>query len=127
MTATLYGITTCDTVRKARAWLAAHGVEYVYRDLRADGIDRKRLASWCRTAGWETVLNRASTTFRELPEKDKAGLTPDLAIALMLKHPTLIKRPVVEAGSELLVGFREPAYRAAFPLLTGSIHRTNQK
>jgi arsenate reductase len=114
MTVTLYGITTCDTVRKARAWLAAEGVPYAYRDLRADGVDRKRLTAWCGKAGWETVFNRASTTFRELPDTDKVGLTEAKAIALMLKHPTLIKRPVVESGSQLLVGFKEPAYRAAF-------------
>jgi arsenate reductase len=115
MTVVLYGITTCDTVRKARAWLAANDVAYVYRDLRADGVDRQRLAAWCDGAGWETILNRASTTFRELPEKEKAGLTEQRAISLMLKHPTLIKRPVVETDSDLLlVGFKEPAYRAAF-------------
>lgn len=113
MNVTLYGITTCDTVRKARAWLGAHGIAYAYHDLRKDGVDRDRLATWCRKAGWETVLNRASATFRELPEKDKARLTEDAAIALMLKHPTLIKRPVVETRKDLLVGFREPAYRAA--------------
>jgi Spx/MgsR family transcriptional regulator len=114
MAVTLYGITTCDTVRKARAWLGAHGVDHAYRDLRTDGVDKARLAAWCRKAGWETVLNRASTTFRELPENDKAGLTEAKAIALMLKHPTLIKRPVVESEAGLLVGFKEPAYRAAF-------------
>lgn len=114
MTVTLYGITTCDTVRKARAWLGARKVEYSFRDLRADGIDRKRLERWCQAAGWEVLLNRASATFRELPDRDMTGLTKDRAITLMLAHPTLIKRPVVETGTDLLVGFKEAVYGATF-------------
>jgi Spx/MgsR family transcriptional regulator len=114
LSVTLYGITTCDTVRKARAWLDGHGVAYAFHDYRAQGIDRARLAGWVVEAGWEKLLNRASTTFRGLDAADREGLDETKAIALMLAHPTLIKRPVVEGAGRLLVGFKPDAYTAAF-------------
>lgn len=114
MTVTLYGISNCDTVKKARAWLDANGVAYAFHDYKALGAARPQLECWCDNAGWETVLNRAGTTFRKLPDASKAGLDRDGAIALMLAQPSMIKRPVVEAGDILLVGFKPGAWAATF-------------
>jgi arsenate reductase len=111
---TIYGIANCDTMKKARAWLAAHGVEAVFHDYKKDGIDEARLARWSRQVGWETLLNRAGTTFRKLADKDKQGLDERKAIALMLAQPSLIKRPVLEYGAKTpLVGFKPETYAAA--------------
>lgn len=109
----IYGIKNCDTMKKARAWLDKHGVDYSFHDYKTAGIDKDRLARWSKMAGWETLLNRAGTTFRKLPEADKANLTATKAMALMLAQPSMIKRPVLEIGSELLVGFRPETYAAA--------------
>ena len=111
---TIYGIKNCDTMKKARAWLDAHGVTYSFHDYKAEGIDRAKLEGWVKRAGWETLLNRAGTTFRKLPEKDKEGLTEKKAVVLMLAQPSTIKRPVLEAGRTLLVGFRPDDYAKAF-------------
>ena len=113
MSITMYGIKSCDTVRKARAWLEKHGVEYAFHDYKTAGVDRKRLEAWCAELGWETLLNRAGTTFRKLPDADKEGLTAHKAVALMLAQPSMIKRPVLEAGRRLLVGFDAGEYDAA--------------
>jgi arsenate reductase len=110
---TIYGIKNCDTMKKARAWLDAQGIAYVFHDYKAEGIDRARVERWSREAGWETLVNRSGTTFRKLPEKDKDTLTEKKAIALMLEQPSLIKRPVLEAGGKLLVGFKPEAYQQA--------------
>ena len=107
---TLYGIKNCDTMKKARTWLDAHGVAYRFHDYRAEGIDREHLAEWCRKLGWEILLNRAGTTFKKLPDTDKTDLNERKAIALMLAQPSMIKRPVLEAGGKLLVGFKEADY-----------------
>ena len=114
MTATLYGIRNCDTVKKARVWLDDHGVGFAFHDFNTAGIEAVKLADWCDRAGWETVINRAGTTFRKLPESDRADLTRDRAVALMLAQPSMIKRPVVEADGALLIGFKPDAYAAAF-------------
>ena len=114
MTLTLYGIPNCDTVKKARAWLDQHGVSFVFHDYKKAGIDRARLQDWIAAHGWEVVLNRAGTTFRALPEADKADLTPERAIALMLAQPSMIKRPVLDLGDRTLVGFKPELYEAAF-------------
>lgn len=112
---TIYGIPNCDTMKKARAWLAEHSVEYVFHDYKTAGIDRARLESWCRDAGWEVVLNRAGTTFRKLSDADKQGLDERKAVALMLEQPSLIKRPVLEIGGRKpLIGFKPDLYAAAF-------------
>ena len=111
---TIYGIKNCDTMKKARAWLDARGVSYAFHDYKAAGIDRGRLESWARAVGWETLLNRAGTTFRALPEKDKAALSDKKAIALMIAQPSMIKRPVLEGSGPLLVGFKPDAYAARF-------------
>jgi arsenate reductase (glutaredoxin) len=108
---TLYGIKNCDTMKKARAWLDARGRTYVFHDYKAAGIDRKRLQGWARQVGWETLLNRAGTTFRKLPEADKEGLTEAKAIDLMLARPSMIKRPVMELkDGKLVVGFKPDVY-----------------
>jgi Spx/MgsR family transcriptional regulator len=109
---TIYGIRNCDTMKKARAWLDAHGIAYGFHDYKAGGIDRKRLEAWAKRVGWETLLNRAGTTFRKLPDNDKQGLTEARAIALMLDQPSMIKRPVLELGSKIIVGFKVETYAA---------------
>jgi len=110
MTVTVYGIKNCDTVKKARAWLDAHGVAYDFHDYKIAGLMRSRLEKWCDERGWETLLNRAGTTFRKLPPKDTEGLTRAKAVALMLEHTSLIKRPVVEGQGLLLVGFKPESF-----------------
>jgi arsenate reductase (glutaredoxin) len=113
MTVTLYGIKNCDTMKKARAWLDARGVAYAFHDYKAQGIDRAWLEAWARSVGWEALLNRAGTTFRKLPDADKAGLDEGRAMALMLDQPSMIKRPVLNLGGRLLVGFNPDEYEAA--------------
>src|SRR5579862_1670297 len=110
---TIYGIKNCDTMKKARAWLEKHGVAYDFHDYKALGIERGRLEDWAGKVGWEVLLNRAGTTFRGLPEKDKEGLGEKKAIALMLAQPSMIKRPVLDLGNKLLVGFKPEQYGAA--------------
>jgi arsenate reductase len=114
MTITIYGIRNCDTMKKARGWLDSHGVAYAFHDYKSAGIDRARLERWCKTVGWETLLNRAGITFRKLSETDKQELDAEIAIALMLEQPTMITRPVLDLGDrKLLVGFKPDAYNAA--------------
>ncbi len=107
MTVTVYGIPNCDTVKKARDWLTARGITYAFHDYKKAGIDAARLTQWAETAGWERLLNRAGTTFRKLPEADRSDLDQAKAIAIMLANPSCIKRPVVEHGEGLLVGFKD--------------------
>jgi len=114
MPITIYGIKNCDTMKKARTWLEKHGVDYDFHDYMAAGIERGRLEGWSNKVGWETLLNRAGTTFRKLADKDKEGLTEKRALALMLAQPSMIKRPVVELGrGKLLVGFKPEEYATA--------------
>lgn len=110
---TLHGIPNCDTMKKARGWLDAHGVGYAFHDYRKDGIDAATLRRWSAAAGWEALLNRAGTTFRKLPEDERADLDEDKAIGLMLAQPAMIKRPVLVADDTLLIGFKPEAYAAA--------------
>jgi arsenate reductase len=107
---TIYGIKNCDTMKKARAWLDGHGVAYVFNDCNNEGIAKDRLKDWCGELGWETLLNRAGTTFRKLPDADKEGLNERKALALMLAQPSMIKRPVLDVGGKLLVGFKPEIY-----------------
>lgn len=113
-TVTIYGIKNCETMKKARAWLEDHGVDYAFHDYKTSGIGKSKLEGWAREVGWETLLNRSGMTFRKLPDADKEGLTEKKAIALMLAQPGMIKRPVIEAGGRTMVGFRPDAYAAAF-------------
>jgi arsenate reductase len=112
-TITIYGIKNCDTMKKARAWLDGHGVTYDFHDYKAAGIERGRLEGWASKVGWETLLNRAGTTYRKLPDKDKEGLTEKKAIALMIAQPAMIKRPVLDVAGKLLVGFKPDIYAKA--------------
>ena len=111
---TVYGIKNCDTMKKARAWLDQKGVAYTFHDYKAAGIDRDVLTRWMGQVGWETLLNRAGTTFRKLPEAQKEGLNAAKALSLMLAQPSMIKRPVVEMDGKILVGFKPATYAEAF-------------
>ena len=111
---TLYGIPNCDTVKKARAWLAEAGVAAEFYDYKKLGVPAAMLIEWVDRAGWERLLNRAGTTFRKLPEEAKAGLDLDKAVALMLAHPSAIRRPVVVDGERLEVGFDPARYAELF-------------
>jgi arsenate reductase len=110
---TIYGIKSCDTMKKARAWLDQRGVAYAFHDYKAAGIDRGRLDAWVAAVGWEALLNRAGTTFRKLPDADRQGLDAAKAIALMLASPSMIKRPVLVSGETILVGFKPEQYERA--------------
>jgi arsenate reductase len=106
----IYGIKNCDTMKKARTWLDTHGVAYEFHDYKAAGVEKDKLKQWSDKLGWEILLNRAGTTFKKLPDADKEGLTEKKALSLMLAQPSMIKRPVLEIGSKLLVGFKPDIY-----------------
>jgi arsenate reductase (glutaredoxin) len=111
---TIYGIKNCDTMKKARAWLDTRGIAYAFHDYKALGIESGTLQRWARELGWERLLNRAGTTFRKLPEAEKAELSEEKAIALMCSQPSLIKRPVLDIGGKLIAGFDPAVYAATF-------------
>ena len=113
MTVTMFGIKNCDSIKKARAWLGDHGIAYDFHDYKAAGIDAARLQRWAKDVGWEILLNRAGTTFRALPDKDKRDLTEAKAITLMVAQPSMIKRPVLDIGKARLVGFKPEVYAEA--------------
>jgi Spx/MgsR family transcriptional regulator len=110
----LYGIRTCDTVRKARRWLDEHQVEYRYHDLRDDGLTAALLDNWIRELGWENLLNRRSTAWRQLPQAQRSHLDAATAKAIMLQHPTIIRRPVVDLGTVRNLGFSAARFAALF-------------
>ncbi len=110
----LYGIPNCDTVKKARTWLESRGLAYSFHDYKRSGVDASILSAWCDEKGWEVILNRSGTTFKKLPDADKSDLTQAKAIELMLAQPSMIKRPVVDYGGGLLVGFKLPEWEEAF-------------
>jgi arsenate reductase (glutaredoxin) len=114
MSVTLYGIPNCDTVKKARTWLDGQGLAYVFHDYKKAGANAEKLSAWCEAKGWDVVLNRAGTTFKKLPDADKADLDQAKATALMRAQPSMIKRPVVEYAGGLLVGFKLAEWEAAF-------------
>ena len=107
------GIPNCDSVRRARRWLDTRGTEYAFRDFKKDGPDNAELARWAGAAGWERLLNRRGTTWRKLPAAERDGIDRDAALRLMEAHPTLIKRPVLEVGDTVLIGFDEGEWAAA--------------
>ncbi|RIY02535.1 arsenate reductase [Aureimonas flava] len=113
MTLTLHGIRNCDTVKRARAWLDERAIAHRFRDFKTEAPDEAALRRWCAAAGWERLLNRAGNTFRRLPEAERVDLDEDRAIALMLAHPSAIRRPVVEADETILVGFRPDEFERA--------------
>ncbi len=106
MTLRIYGIKNCDTMQKAFAWLKDKGVAYDFHDYKASGIDAAKLQAWAGAIGWEKLLNRAGTTFKALPDADKADLTEARALKLMAAQPSMIKRPVWEVGGQVFLGFK---------------------
>ncbi|MBV7561695.1 ArsC family reductase [Pseudomonas sp. sia0905] len=112
MSYVLYGIKACDTMKKARTWLDEQGIAYQFHDYKTAGIDRGHLQKWCDEHGWETILNRAGTTFRKLDEAQKSDLDQAKAIDLMLAQPSMIKRPVLDLGTRTLVAFKPERYAA---------------
>jgi arsenate reductase (glutaredoxin) len=114
-TITIYGIKNCDTMKKARDWLDAHKIDYTFHDYKLTGIDRRVLEGWAKKTGWEVLLNRAGTTFKKLPDDKKIYLDEPKAIALMVEQPSMIKRPVLAIGAELLVGFKPERYAEVLP------------
>ncbi|HTE41926.1 MAG TPA: ArsC family reductase [Steroidobacteraceae bacterium] len=115
----MFGIKNCDTIKKARAWLDSHKIEYAFHDYKGSGVDRETLQRWCKELGWEKVLNRAGTTFKKLPDADCENLNEQKAIRLMLAQPSMIKRPMVEiagkkGAAKLVLGFKPDDYSAAF-------------
>jgi len=111
---TIYGLATCDTTRAARKWLDGKKVAHAFHDVREDGLAKPLVEGWVKQLGWEKVLNKASTTWRELPEKEKAGVDEKKAVALLMAHPTLVKRPVLDRGGELMLGFKPDIYARTF-------------
>lgn len=114
MTVTIYGLAACDTTRAARKWLNAQGVVHAFHDVREDGLTRSLVERWVRQLVWESLLNRVSTTWRELPPEAKEDLDQRAAVTLLLTHPTLVKRPVLDRGGSLSVGFKPAAYALLF-------------
>jgi arsenate reductase len=110
----LYGISNCDTVKKARRWLDEQGVAYRFHDVRKDGLEPARLQSWIDALGWDKLLNKSGTTFRKLPDAQKDGLDAASAKVLMLDQPAMIRRPVVEASGAISVGFSVADWQARF-------------
>jgi Spx/MgsR family transcriptional regulator len=110
----LYGIPNCGTVKKARAWLEARGIDYAFHDYKKVGVPAEKLETWAQALGWEAVINRAGMTFRKLPDDAKAGLDASKAITLMVAQPSMIKRPIVEHAGGLLVGFKEAEWAKVF-------------
>lgn len=113
-TVTMYGIKNCDTIKKARTWLDDHNVAYTFHDYKTEGVAKSDLEKWTKAVGWEVLLNRAGTTFRKLPDKDKENVTGKKALALMLDQPSMIKRPVLDVGGKLTVGFKPEIYAGLF-------------
>ena len=118
---TVYGIASCDSCRKARHWLEENGIEFRFHDFRRDGLEVQMLERWCEQLGWDKLLNRQSLTWRRIPEADRENIRKDRALAAMLEHPTLVKRPVLERGKFVAVGYSEDAYRRVFR--TGTLPR----
>ncbi len=115
---TLYGIKNCDTVKKARRWLELHGVDYHFHDFREQGIDAAQVREWLQELGWENLVNRRSTTWKQLDPDVRENMDEDSALAAILEHPTLVKRPVLDTGSQRIVGFKAASYERTFNLHT---------
>lgn len=111
---TLYGISNCDTIKKARAWLGNNGIEYIFHDYRKQGLERDQLEAWSDELGWESLLNRRGSTWRQLPESIRATINRDQAISLMLEHPAMIKRPLLDLGQSRKLGFKDTDYQSYF-------------
>ncbi len=114
MSTTLYGIKNCDTVRAARSWLETHNVDFSFQDVRDTPLTAAQLQTWLQTLGVDALVNKRSTTWKQLSPAQRDGLNPDTAIALLLEHPTLMKRPLLDTGSELHLGFKAEHYQSLF-------------
>lgn len=113
---TIFGIPNCDTIKKARKWLDGNDISYQFHDLRDDGLSAKLIEHWFEIVGWEILINKRSTTWRQLKDEQKEGLDESRALSLLLENPTLIKRPVFDNGLTILVGFSEESYQSATSL-----------
>ena len=111
---TVYGIRNCDTVKKALKWLDQEGVEYQFHDYKKQGLEKKVLTNWCKQTDWQLLLNRRGTTWRKLPEEARENINKTSAIPLMLEHTSMIKRPVIDTGDDLLLGFDLERYQEIF-------------
>ncbi|MGS2724534.1 ArsC family reductase [Porticoccus sp. GXU_MW_L64] len=111
---TLYGIKNCDTVKKARRWLQENNIHHQFHDFRSDGLEADQVTGWARQLGWETLVNRRSTTWKQLDESQRNNMDASSSISAMVEHPTLIKRPVLDNNGELLVGFKPETYTDQF-------------
>lgn len=114
MTITLYGIKNCDTMAKARRWLDGQGIGYVFHDYKVSGISAEVLKGWAARIGWETLINRSGQTFRKLLEEDRADLDEAKAIRLMQAQPSMIRRPMLDTGDQLIAGFKPDIYESLF-------------
>lgn len=116
MAPVLYGIPNCDSIKKARKWLERRSVNYAFHDYKKAGVDEAKLREWMSEVGWEVLLNKRGTTFRDLPAEMRADVDEDVAVALMKSHPSMIKRPVLESEGPLIVGFKGGEYEMALGL-----------
>jgi arsenate reductase len=107
----IYGIPNCDTMKKSRRWLEANGIEYDFHDYKKLGVPEKNLKNWVKQTGWETILNKRGTTWRKLDDDLKDNIDEAAAIQVMLNNPSIIKRPILESGKLLLIGFDEDQYK----------------
>ena len=110
MTIVMYGIKNCDTIKKAKKWLLENHHEFHFHDHRIDGLQKEQLIEWCYTLGWENVLNKRGTTYRQLSDLEKSSLTETNVIALLVQHPAMIKRPILDVDGELILGFKAELY-----------------
>ncbi|MEL7447692.1 MAG: arsenate reductase [Pseudomonadota bacterium] len=110
----VFGLPNCDSCRKARRWLDNHGQDYRFHDVRADGLDARLIKDWFARADWTQLVNKRSTTWRNLSDEQRSGLDEANAAALILEHPTLLRRPVLDDGGTLTVGFSDAAFKARF-------------
>ncbi|WP_047046107.1 ArsC family reductase [Vibrio mexicanus] len=114
MTITMYGIPNCDTIKKAKKWLEAEGKEYAFHDYRKQGVDKEMVSAFCEKLGWENVVNKRGTTYRQLTQEQKDSLTLETAIELLVEQPAMIKRPILVAGNDFHLGFKADQYAAIF-------------
>lgn len=111
---TLFGIKNCDTIKKARQWLSEQGIDYQFHDYRSDGLEKAQLQAWCAELGWEQLLNRRGTTWRNLPDSEKDSINEQKAIELMLAQPAMIKRPLLDTEKQRVLGFKAADYEQLF-------------
>ena len=114
MATILYGIPNCDTVRKARKWLDQHDIDYTFHDLRKDGLTTQHITGWAKAVGYDTLINRRGTTWRQMDDSTQQKLSTSPSASALVEHPTLIKRPVLQTGKHIEVGFKPEQYNLLF-------------